>query len=102
MSNYPLFSMNKKDPDILTPQNSYYSEQYCEQHCKLYLTTQVHQNEKGRYQAYYRLHASTAHTPEQALAYEIKCPKCDSIMKQVTRQNTGTELGLYTCKRCNR
>ena len=101
MHNYPLFKMNRNDPDTLTPQNSYYSEQYCERHCNLYLTTQVHQNKKGRLQEYYRLHASTSHTPEQALAYEIKCPKCGAIMKQVTRQNTGTELGLYTCKRCN-
>lgn len=51
-------------------------------------------------QKYYRLHAKHDHTPEMALAYEIKCPKCGQIMKQVTRQNSFTELGLYTCKHC--
>ena len=37
-----------------------------------------------------------------ALAYDIKCPKCGAILKQVARQNSGTELGLYTCKVCNK
>ena len=30
-----------------------------------------------------------------------KCPKCGAILKQVARQNSGTELGLYTCRVCN-
>lgn len=102
MSNYPLMKLNKYDQDILTPQNTFYSEEYCARMCDLYLTEQVHRNEKGRLQKYYRLHAKEAHTPEMALAYEIKCPKCGNTMKQVTRQNTYTELGLYTCKCCNR
>lgn len=102
MSNYPLMKLNKYDQDILTPQNAFYSEEYCARMCDLYLTEQVHRNEKGRPQRYYRLHAKYDHTPEMALAYEIKCPKCGNTMKQVTRQNTYTELGLYTCKCCNR
>lgn len=59
-------------------------------------------NEQGELQEYYRLHARDWHTPEMALAYDIKCPKCGAILKQVARQNSGTELGLYTCKVCNK
>ena len=98
--NYPLMKLNKYDQDILTPQNTYYSEEYCARICDLYLTDQLHRNEKGNMQKYYRLHAKHDHTPEMALAYEIKCPKCGQIMKHVTRQNRFTELGLYTCKHC--
>lgn len=100
--NYPLMRLNKKDRDQLTPQNTFYSEEYCKAMCDLYLTEEHHRNEKGHIQKYYRLHAKNDHTPEMALAYDIKCPKCSNMLKQVTRQNTYTELGLYTCKHCNR
>lgn len=45
--NYPLMKLNKYDQDILTPQNTYYSEEYCARICDLYLTDQLHRNEKG-------------------------------------------------------
>lgn len=37
MSNYPLWKRDKSNPEILTPQNSFYSEEYCENHFDLYL-----------------------------------------------------------------
>ena len=52
--NYPLMKLNKYDQDILTPQNTYYSEEYCARICDLYLTDQLHRNEKGNMQKYYR------------------------------------------------
>lgn len=100
--NYPLMRLNKKDSNQLTPQNSYYSKEYCERMCKLYLTDELHRNEHGKMQKYYRLHARDNHTQEEALAYDVKCPRCGHDMKQVTRQNSYTELGLYTCKHCNK
>lgn len=48
------------------------------------------------------LDARDWHTPEMALTYDIKCPKCGALLKQVARQNSGTELGLYTCKVCSK
>ena len=102
MSNYPLWKRDKSNPEILTPQNSFYSEEYCESHFDLYLTTHLYKNENGKFQKYYRLHASTAHTPEQAFAYEIKCPNCGNTMKQVGSQKSSKDLGLYTCKHCKR
>ena len=68
----------------------------------LYLTEQLDRNENGKSQRNYRLHARAAHTPEMALAYEIKCPKCGNTLKQIARQRTLTDLGLYTCKCCNK
>ena len=70
--------------------------------CDLYLTEQLDRNEDGKSQRNYRLHARAAHTPEMALAYEIKCPKCGNTLKQIARQRTLTDLGLYTCKCCNK
>ena len=102
MSNYNLMRLNKTDRNILTPQNTSYSKEYCDAHCDLYLTEQLDRNEDGKSQRNYRLHARAAHTPEMALAYEIKCPKCGNTLKQIARQRTLTDLGLYTCKCCNK
>ena len=100
--NYPLHKTNKEHPEILTPARSSYSDAYAERMCDLYLSDHIEHNEQGELQEYYRLHARDWHTPEMALAYDIKCPKCGAILKQVARQNSGTELGLYTCKVCNK
>lgn len=100
--NYPLMKLNKQNRNILTPQNTYYSEEHCKEYCDLYLTTQCYKDERGKEQTCYRLHAKADHTQEQALAYDIQCPKCGHVMKQIARQNSYTELGLYTCRECNR
>ena len=100
--NYPFHNENKKHPEILTPARSSYTDAYAERMCDLYLSDHIFRNEQGELQEYYRLHARDWHTPEMALAYDIKCPKCGAILKQVARQNSGTELGLYTCKVCNK
>ena len=52
MSNYPLWKRDKSNPEILTPQNSFYSEKYCENHFDLYLTTHLYKNENGKFQKY--------------------------------------------------
>ena len=52
MSNYPLWKRDKSNPEILTPQNSFYSEEYCENHFDLYLTTHLYKNENGKFQKY--------------------------------------------------
>ena len=99
--NYPLHNENKKHPEILTPTHSSYSDEYAQSMCDLYLSDHIERNEQGELRRYYRLHARDWHTPEMALAYDIKCPQCGAILKQVARQNSGTELGLYTCRVCN-
>lgn len=99
--NYPL-TVDKKDGVTLTPHNSYYSDEYASKMCDLYLNVKLYRNEQGKMQKYYRLYAQQDHTIEQALAYNIKCPSCGATLKQVGRQNSYNELGLYTCPRCAR
>ena len=74
--NYPLHKTNKEHPEILTPAHSSYSDEYAQRMCDLYLSDHIERNEQGELQEYYRLHARDWHTPEMALAYDIKCPKC--------------------------
>lgn len=99
--NYPLRKANKEGTR-LEPQHSLYSNEYAERMCDLHLRDEIHRDGNGKLQKYYRLHARNAHTEEQAFAYDIKCPHCYSMLKQVGRQETYTELGLYTCPSCNR
>ena len=99
--NYPLRKANKEGTR-LEPQHSLYSDEYAESMCDLHLRDEIHRDDKGKLHKYYRLHARKAHTEEQAFAYDIKCPHCHSMLKQVGRQETYTELGLYTCPSRNR
>lgn len=70
--------------------------------CDLYLKDELAKNEEGRVKKFYRLHAKKEHTQEMALAYDIQCPKCSGRLKQIGRQLSFNELGLYTCPACNR
>ena len=97
---YPLHGQKKGN--YLTASSSSYSEEYAQRMCDLYLSDEVHRNEKGRMQKYYRLHAKHDHTQEMALAYDIQCPKCSGRLKQIGRQLSFNELGLYTSPACNR
>lgn len=97
---YPLHGQSKGN--YLTASSSSYSEEYAQRMCDLYLSDEVHCNEEGRMQKYYRLHAKQDHTQEMALAYDIQCPKCNGTLKQIGRQLTLNELGLYTCPAYNR
>ena len=100
--NYPLHKTNKEHPEILTPSHSSYSDAYAERMCDLYLSDHIFRNEQGELQEYYRLQARDKHTPEMASACDLKCARRGAILKQVARQNSGTELGLYTCRVCNK
>ena len=97
---YPLHGQKKGN--YLTPLNGYYTEDYAQRMCDLYLKEELARNEAGRMQRFYRLHAKNDHSQEMALAYDIKCPKCNNTLKQIGRQISFNELGLYTCPACNR
>lgn len=92
---YPLHGQTKGN--YLTASNSSYSEEYAQRMCDLYLKDELAKNEEGRIKKYYRLHAKQNHTQEMALAYDIQCPRCSSRLKQIGRQLSFNELGLYTC-----
>ena len=97
---YPLHKY--KNTNYLETTSGYYSDKYAQRMCNLYLKDEIHRNEDGKTTRYYRLHAKHPHTQEMALAYDIQCPKCRNKLKQVGRQNTMNELGLYTCNTCNK
>ena len=82
--------------------HSYYSEEYAQRMCSLYLTDELSRDETGKIKRTYRLHASSDHTEEMAFAYEIHCPKCGNHLKQIGRQLTLNTLGLYKCPVCDR
>lgn len=97
---YPLHGQAKGN--CLTPSNSYYSEEYARRMCDIYLSDEVARDEEGKVRKHYRLHSRHDHTQEAALAYDIKCPKCHSSLKQIGRQISFNELGLYSCPACSR
>ena len=91
-----------RDSHYLIPMNhEYITEEKAREDCNLYLTDTIETND-GKTLKFYRLHAKYAHTQEQAFAYDIECPLCHGMLKQVGRQVSNNELGLYACPRCNR
>jgi len=102
MANYPLTAMNKEGT-LLRSNNSYYSDEYAESMCDLFLRDCVVKDEQGKLHKYYRLHAKQAHNAEMALAYDIRCPECPcGMLKQIGRQLSYNELGLYRCPVCDK
>lgn len=93
---------NNKEGTFLHPVHTYYSDEYAKAMCDLYLKDEVERDEQGKTRKYYRLHARYDHSQEQALAYDIECPRCNGMLKQVGRQISLNELGLYACPHCNR
>ncbi len=100
-----IYSLSKcnKEGTLLRPSRTYYSDTYAEAMCDLYLKDELEKDENGKIKTFYSLHAKHPHTQEQALAYDISCPKCNnSRMRQVGRQLTCNELGLYACQVCGK
>lgn len=102
MANYPL-KATSKGGTLLLPNNSYISDEYAEKTCDLFLRSSVKKDGQGKLHKYYRLHAKQAHDSEMALAYDIRCPECHvGMLKQIGRQLSYNELGLYRCPVCDR
>ena len=102
MANYPL-KATSKGGTLLLPNNSSFSDEYAEKTCDLFLRSSVEQDEQGKLHKYYRLHAKQAHNTEMALAYDIQCPECRvGMLKQIGRQLSYNELGLYRCPVCDK
>ena len=98
---FPLTKLNKEGT-LLNASHSYYTEEYAQRMCSLYLTDELSRDETRKIKRTYRLHASNDHTEEMAFAYEIHCPKCGNHLKQIGRQLTLNTLGLYKCSVCDR
>ena len=102
MANYPLTKMNKEGT-LLRPQHSYYSDEYAQSTCDLFLSDSIVEDEHGKLHKYYRLHAKQPHDMEMAFAYDIHCPDCHSgMLKQISRPLNYHEQGLYRCPVCDK
>ena len=51
---------------------------------------------------HFRLHSRKPMTQKATDSLEIRCPRCGEPMKQIGRQLSFNELGLYSCPCCNR
>jgi len=102
MANYPLFSA-KKGSNRFIAQSTFYSDEYAEDMCDLHLRTEFMRDSNGKYIHGYRLHAKHPHTIEDALKYDIYCPKCKThTLKQLGRCRNSHELGWYVCPCCDK
>ena len=97
---YPL-SKNKKT-NFLSASSGYYTEEYAQRMFDHYLQTELITDEYGNVNKYYRLYAKEDHTQDMALAYDVQCPNCRNVLKQVGRQLTFNKLGLYKCPHCGK
>jgi hypothetical protein len=70
MANYPLIARNKEGT-LLHPQHSFYSDEYTESYCDLFLRDSVVKDDHGKLHKYYRLHAKQPHDMEMAFTYDI-------------------------------
>lgn len=103
MAVYKLHKTDHRDGTYgLHPQSTYYTEEYAERMCNFYLTDECIKNENGKVDVFYRLHSPrTAHNNNQALIYDVYCPKCNAIMRQISTNKDYHTLGYYECKKCN-
>ena len=99
--NYPLIKQNQEGT-ILQPKQSYYSDEYAERMCDMYLSEEIVRNTAGKMKTRYRLHTQEPHSIDMALAYDIKCPKCSSQLKLASTAVSYHELGLYACPNCEK
>lgn len=49
---------------------------------------------------YFRLHSKNPVSQNESNAFQIHCPQCGKVLKQIARNNSKTKLGLYTCNGC--
>lgn len=99
-----IFDMSRTNPksDTFNTMNTYYSDEYAERMCNLYLSDELVLDDKNSAcLTRYRLHARQPHTIDMALRYTIKCPHCNSYLKQIGRCRNSHELGLYACPACD-
>ena len=90
----------KKGGKYMVPHETFYTDEYAESMCSLWLKDELVKDENGKIHRYYRLHAGEPHNIEMALAYDIQCPKCSNKLKQIGRCLNSHELGLYHCPVC--
>lgn len=98
-----IYKLHKNNTNnLLTAAHGFYTEAYAQDMFDLYLKDELVRNEDGRVEKFYRLYAKEDHTQDMALAYDVQCPDCKNVLKQVRRQMTFNKLGLYKCPHCGK
>ncbi len=92
---------NKKN-NYLTVSHGFYTEEYAQRMFDHYLQTELVSDDYGNVEKFYRLYAKEDHTKDMALVYDVQCPDCRNVLKQVGRQLTFNKLGLYKCPHCGK
>ena len=97
---YPLITdfFNEKR---LHPLNVHASETYVRCTYRFWITCEETEDKHGRKRMFYRFHTLRPHTAEMASTYNIECPHCHRLMKQVWGYQDSYDLGLYTCPVCD-
>jgi len=102
MSTYRL-SPNRNNWRLLEASDSaFLTEEGMKHQSTHYLVDEWWDDENGKRRHYYRFKSTEPHTIEEALAYDLTCPKCHHTMKQVGKSLDRYELGLYTCLDCDK
>lgn len=98
-----IYKLHKnKNNNFLTASHGAYTEEYAQNMFDLYLKDELIKNDAGRVEKLYRLYAKEDHTQDMALAYDVQCPNCRNVLKQVGKQLTFNKLGLYKCPHCGK
>ena len=97
---YPAYR-HKQNKTLVNTGHAWYTKEYADRMCSLYLEDEIVRNDKGFLIKNYRLHAKEPHSNEDVLAYSIDCPNCNNKLKQIGINKNCYELGLFTCPACN-
>lgn len=91
MTVYPLRSVTA-DGKVKTPTHTLNNEEYISQHYDFWLTDE--------FDDHYRLHSRIRHSWDDAMSYDLKCPKCGNILTACGAPRNHNDLCLYVCKQC--
>ena len=99
--NYKL-TPAEKGSTHMTPSESTYTLDYLKGVSDLCLSEEIKADQYRNLTKYYRLHAKHDHGFEQALAYDIHCPRCGHLLKYVGGARNTHDLGLFRCPICEK
>lgn len=91
MRAFPLRNVTK-DGKVKMPLHTGNTEEYISRIYDFWMTDE--------YNNHYRLHSNIPHSGDDAMSYDLKCPKCGSSLTACGAPRNHTDLCLYVCKHC--
>ncbi|MBQ0072228.1 MAG: hypothetical protein KBS81_10335 [Spirochaetales bacterium] len=85
----------------LYPHNILSSEEYVHSHHSFSLDAHYLKDERGKVLVRYQFYTHDPITFNESLEYDIKCPRCGSVMRLCGNGYDGHYHGLYKCRRCD-